>query len=227
MQNLFDALPNVVFFIKDREYRYTHVNITLMQRLGVKRREDLIGRTTRQVFPSPLGDAYLLQDKRALEGEIIENQLELHLYPNRAAGWCVTFKRPVFEEDRVAGLIGISRDLGLPDKQHSSFNRIQSAFKYMQLNYGSPLRVQSLAKIAGVSVAQLERQFKRVFQATPQQLLTKLRIEEAMRLLHGDSNIAEIGQACGFSDQSAFSRQFKAVVGMPPKDYRALLRQPR
>ena len=30
-----------------------------------------------------------------------------------------------------------------------------------------------------------------------------------MRLLHTDTRIAEIGQACGFSDQSAFARQFK------------------
>lgn len=216
-----------MFFIKDHECRYTHVNTTLMQRLGMKSRDELIGKTTLQLFPSRLGDAYMQQDRRTLRGEVIENQLELHLYQNRAPGWCLTFKQPLFDGPHIAGLIGISRDLGLPDKRHSSFTRIQSALRHMQSNYGSPLRVQGLAEIAGVSVAQLERQFKRVFQLTPQQLLTKLRIEEAMRLLHGDSTIAEIGQACGFSDQSAFSRQFKAVVGMPPKDYRALLRRPR
>ena len=94
----------------------------------------------------------------------------------------------------------------------------------LQANYNTPLRVQTLADIAEVSVAQLERLFKRVFQLTPQQLLTKLRIEEAMRLLHTDTRIAEIGQACGFSDQSAFARQFKATVGMAPRDYRAIAR---
>lgn len=223
LQNLFDALPNVVFFIKDRECRYTHVNATLLQRLGLKQRGDLVGRTSLQVFPSRLGETYLLQDQRALQGEVIEDQLELHLYPNRAAGWCLTFKRPLYDGGRVAGVIGISRDLGLPDRQHSSFNRVESALKHMRANYGAPLRVQALAEIAGVSVAQLERQFKRVFQLTPQQLLTKLRIEEAMRLLRTGASIADIGQSCGFSDQSAFSRQFKMVVGMPPKEYRALL----
>lgn len=214
-----------MFFIKDRECRYTHVNTTLVKRLGLKNHKDLIGRTAQQVFPAKLGDAYLLQDRRVLDGEIIENQLELHLYSNQVRGWCLTFKRPIRDGDRIAGLVGISRDLGLPDKRHSSFNRVQSAVKHMQANYGSPLRVQKLADIAGVSVAQLERQFKRVFQLTPQQLLTKLRIEHAMRLLRSDSTIADIGQACGFSDQSAFSRQFKAVVGMPPKDFRALIRR--
>jgi AraC-like DNA-binding protein len=43
-----------------------------------------------------------------------------------------------------------------------------------------------------------------------------------MRLLHGDDSIASIGQHCGFADQSAFARQFKATVGMTPRDYRTL-----
>lgn len=94
--------------------------------------------------------------------------------------------------------------------------------EHMQANFGDNLRVQSLAALAGLSVAQLERHFRRVFQVTPQQLLTKLRIESAMRLLYGDDSIASIGQQCGFADQSAFARQFKATVGMTPRDYRAL-----
>ncbi len=224
LQDMFDAIPDVVFFIKDRQCRYTHVNNTLVKRLGMKNRDELVGKTALQVFPERLGTSYLSQDQRVLEGELIENQLELHLYANRSAGWCLTIKRPLSGGKGIGGLIGISRDLGRPDNRHSSFTRLQRAFAHMQENYGLPLRVQALADIAGVSVAQLERLFKRVFQLSPQQLLTKLRIEEAMRLLQGDMNIAEIGQSCGFSDQSAFSRQFKATVGITPRDYRAMMR---
>ena len=67
-----------------------------------------------------------------------------------------------------------------------------------------------------------ERQFRRVFQLAPQQWLTRLRIEAAMQRLHGEDTIAAIGQLCGFTDQSAFSRQFKASVGLTPRDYRRL-----
>ncbi|MBN3585593.1 PAS domain-containing protein, partial [Algoriphagus aestuarii] len=52
LQAIFDALPDVVFFIKDREGRYTHVNLTLVRRLGARHREDLVGKTADQVFPS-------------------------------------------------------------------------------------------------------------------------------------------------------------------------------
>ena len=81
----------------------------------------------------------------------------------------------------------------------------------------------TLAELAELSVAQLERHFRRVFQLTPQQVLTKLRIEAAMRMLQGDDSVAAIGLACGFADQSSFARQFKATVGMSPRDYRNML----
>ncbi|MEE7548190.1 AraC family transcriptional regulator [Xanthomonas sp. Kuri4-1] len=222
MQTLFDALPDVVFFIKDREGRYTHCNLTLVRRLGRKQRSEVIGRSPLDVFPLPLGGSYMMQDRRVLCGELIDNQLEVHLYPNRLPGWCLTFKRPLCEDDDVVGVVGISRDLGQPDSRHSAYARLSRVMEHMQANFGDNLRVQTLADLAGLSVAQLERHFRRVFQVTPQQLLTKLRIESAMRLLHGDDSIASIGQQCGFADQSAFARQFKATVGMTPRDYRTL-----
>ncbi|MDQ1119051.1 MULTISPECIES: AraC family transcriptional regulator [Pseudoxanthomonas] len=220
MQALFDALPEVVFFIKDQEGRYTHCNLTLVRRLGRKQRSDVIGRTVLELFPLPFGGSYMVQDRRVLCGEVIDNQLEMHLYPNRMPGWCLTFKRPLCRGEDVVGVIGISRDLGQPDNRHSAFERLSKVLDYMQGNFGEQIRVQSLADLAELSVAQLERHFRRVFQVTPQQLLTKLRIEAAMRLLHGDESIASIGQQCGFADQSAFARQFKATLGMSPRDYR-------
>ena len=93
----------------------------------------------------------------------------------------------------------------------------------MEAHYAETVRMRSLADLAGLSLSQLERQFHRVFHLTPQQWLTRLRIDAAMNLLQGDDSIAAIGQACGFSDQSAFSRQFKASVGATPRDYRRVV----
>ena len=224
LQDLFDPLPDVVFFIKDDQCRYAHVNQTLVRRLGLRGREDIIGRSVLELYPASLSATYIQQDRRVLAGESIENVLELQLYPNRRRGWCLTFKQPLHGDGRIVGLVGISRDLGQPDSQHSSFARLQRTLAHMQAHFDEPLRVHTLARIAGISVSQLERLFRRVFQITPQQMLTKLRIEAAMRMLHSDESIATIGQACGFSDQSAFARQFKSTVGMPPRDYRALAR---
>lgn len=222
MQALFDALPDVVFFVKDRAGRYTHANLTLVRRLRLKRREDVLGRRAADVFPSALGATYAAQDGRVLAGEAITNQLEVHLLPSRAAGWCLTCKYPYRQRGEVAGVVGISRDLHHPDGRHPTYPRLAHAMEHLQAHYAEGVRVAELAKLAELSVAQLERHFRRVFQLTPQQALTKLRIEAAMRLLRGDGSVADIGLACGFTDQSAFARQFKATVGMTPREFRNL-----
>src|SRR6185437_1750170 len=146
------------------------------------------------------------------------------IFVNRAHGWCLTFKRPLRVRSEIVGVIGISRDLGLPDARHPTYERLRLVLDHMQTHYSEAMRVGALADMASLSVAQLERHFRRVFQLTPQQVLTKLRIDRAMHLLRDDDSVAAVGMACGFVDQSAFSRQFKATVGMTPRDYRSLIR---
>jgi AraC-like DNA-binding protein len=224
LELLFDALPDVVFFVKDDNGHYTHANWTLVRRLGLKKREQVIGVRADTLFPSSLGGSYAAQDRRVLAGETIENQLEVHIFPSRKPGWCLTSKRPLSDDGKVFGLIGISRDLGQPDGRHPTYDRLRRALDYLQAHYADTVRVQKLAELVDLSVAQLERHFRRVFQVTPQQWLTKLRIEAAMGLLQKEGSIADTGLACGFADQSAFARQFKATVGMSPRDYRQLNR---
>lgn len=224
LQSLFDAVPDVVFFIKDIEGRYTHANLTLVRRLGLARRESLVGKTPEMLFPTRLGQAYTAQDRRVLAGHAIEDQLEMHLFPNRDAGWCLTRKTPLQEGGKVVGLVGISRDLAQPDGRQPGYARLRHVLDHMEAHYSETVRMQALAELAGLSLSQLERQFRRVFHLTPQQWLTRLRIDAATRHLQGSDTIAAIGMACGFSDQSAFSRQFKAMVGLTPRDYRRLER---
>ncbi len=220
--SLFDVLPDVVFFVKDARGRYTHANLTLMRRLGLKRREQVIGRCVEELFPAYLGSTYAAQDHRVLAGETIENQLEVHIFPNRAPGWCLTRKHPLRARGKVRGVVGISRDLGRPDARHPTYDRLHRVIDHLERNYGGNVRMTKLAELAGLSLAQLERHFRNVFQITPQQALTRLRIDAAMRGLAGQASIAEIGLACGFTDQSAFARQFKATVGMTPRAFRAI-----
>jgi AraC-like DNA-binding protein len=223
LEALFDAIPDVVFFVKDREGRYTHANLTLVGRLGLKRRSDVVGQQVTDLFPASLGETYAAQDRRVLNGELIENHLEVHIFPSRKPGWCLTCKRPLRVRDDIGGVVGISRDLGQPDGRHPTYDRLRRAIAYLQQHYAGNIRMQTLADLADLSMAQLERHFRRVFLLTPHQVLNKLRIDAAMRHLHSNDSIAAIGAACGFADQSAFARRFKATVGITPRDYRDLV----
>ena len=58
--------------------------------------------------------------------------------------------------------------------------------------------------------------------STPRRYLEERRIEHAARaLVETEQTIAQIAQSVGYSDPYHFSRVFKRVMGMPPKQYRA------
>ncbi len=223
LEALFDALPDVVFFVKDERGRYLRVNETLTRRCGFAHKRALLGRTAAEVFPEPLGATFAAQDQRVIaRGQALHDELELHLFPNRAPGWCLTHKWPIREAGRIVGLIGISRDLGAPDPAHPVYSRLHRAVEHLHRHYDSAVSIAALARSAKLSVAQLERHCKRVFGLTPRRLLVKVRIDAAMALLAGDRRVAEVAHACGYADQSAFTRQFRAVVGITPTIYRRL-----
>ncbi len=223
IEALFDAIPSVLFFVKDEEGRYTHVNMTMMRRLGLKSRSEVIGKRAGEIYPAGLSEDYTRQDERVLAGEVIENLMELHLFANQEPGWCLTCKRPLVVDGKVRGIIGISRDLGQKGGLESQYEPLRLALDYLNTHYAENVRMQTLLDITGFSLSKLERSFRKVFQMTPQQVLTRLRIQIAMHLLHGEDSVASIGQACGFSDQSAFTRKFKAETGMAPRQYRAMV----
>lgn len=223
VEALFDAIPSVLFFAKDVDGRYTHVNQTMLRRLGVRSRGEVIGKRADEVYPAGLSAAYVEQDARVLAGEVIENVMELHLFANRQPGWCLSCKRPIVIDGQIVGLIGISRDLGQRGGLEGEYEPLRLALDYLNTHYGQNVRMQTLLDITGFSLSKLERSFRKVFQMTPQQVLTRLRIQMAMHLLHGPDSVATIGQACGFSDQSAFTRKFKAETGMAPRQYRLIV----
>lgn len=220
---LFDRLADLVFFAKDTAGRYVAVNQTLMRRLGLRDKAEALGRTTRDLFPEPLGERYLAQDLAVCRtGREISDLLELHLYPNRHEGWCITAKVPLHGSDgRIIGLAGTSRDVHPPGAGAVSMEDLAETVRHIQERYGEPLRVETLAAMARMSAYQLNRRVRALFGLTPVQLIIKTRVDAARRMLQeGEAPVAQIALACGYCDQSAFTRQFKAAVGLTPAQYR-------
>jgi AraC-like DNA-binding protein len=60
-------------------------------------------------------------------------------------------------------------------------------------------------------------------------VLLARRLDEALRLLLADNkderSLADVAKRCGFGGTSQFSRAFRARFGLPPRQYRALVRQ--
>lgn len=227
-EQLFDTMSDIVFFVKDTEGRYVVVNQTLVRRCGLREKNALIGRKAEDVFPSSLAISYAAQDAIVLRGSReLRDQLELHLYPNRSPGWCLTQKNPLRDErGHIVGMCGISRDLATPDQHHPVYAKIAAAVKYLHQNYAQTVTMAELVKLTGLSIAQLERNFHKIFSLTPLQMMVKIRLDAAsIMLAETNTSITEIALACGYQDHSAFSRVFKATVGMTPSEYREVIRK--
>jgi AraC-like DNA-binding protein len=83
------------------------------------------------------------------------------------------------------------------------------------------LRLADLARECGLSTSQFSRAFRRTVGETPHRWLIRQRIERAKVLLNGsESTLADIALACGFSDQSHFTRSFTARTGISPGRWR-------
>jgi AraC-like DNA-binding protein len=227
VRELLDRLPDVVFFAKDRDGRYLEANQTLLRRLGLARRELVLGLSAVELFPAPLGRRYLEQDLGVIRsGRPLEDLLELHLYPDRSEGWCITTKLPVRDSDgAVIGLVGTSRDVHSPASGGESLAELAGVLRRIHEEYAQPLKVEEFAALAHLSEYQLGRRVRALFGMTPAQLVIKTRVDAARRLLaEGEESVAGVAAACGYCDQSALTRQFKAVVGLTPAQYRLRLK---
>jgi AraC-like DNA-binding protein len=223
-EELFDHLADIVYFIKDANGKYLIVNETLVTRCGFAHKQSLIGRTPAEVLRAPLGDRFASQDRDVLKsGKPLLSQLELHVHPTGEVGWCMTTKLPLRDQlGKVVGLVGVSQDLRIPDIETEDYQQMASAIEFAEQNLSAPPSVEKLAKIAQMSRYQLDRRMRRVFGLTTGQWLLKVRLDVAQRLLQETNlSISAVAMESGYSDQSAFTRQFRRATGLTPGEYRA------
>jgi len=223
VEELFDHLPDTVFFLKDELGRYVAVNRSLAERCGLKTKGELIGKRVQDIFPNDLARRYAAQDAAVLRtGRPIVDRLELHWHARRRAGWCLTTKLPLRDEQgRIVGVVGISRDLRAPGARDSIPRMLADTLEFLETHFGEDLSPAALAHRTGLSPARFARLIKRIFQLTPTQLITQTRLAAASRLLMETKQpVVEIAHTCGFYDHSAFTRAFRSATGLTPTQFR-------
>ena len=220
--------PHVMFCVKAVDGRYLAANLAFAERAGVNGAGEVVGRRAHDLFPAELAARYEAQDRAVLaSGLMLTNELEMITRPDRSVGWFLTSKsRWTDASGAPAGVVSVSIDLRTSVETDGPHARLAKAIDVARQRFAEPLEVADLAAAAGMTQAQLERSARRVLGLTPKQLVMRFRLEEGLRLLTAtDVAISEVATACGYYDQSAFSRHFRRVVGTSPAAYRSDHRQ--
>jgi AraC-like DNA-binding protein len=93
-------------------------------------------------------------------------------------------------------------------------------------NMSGDVPLSALARECGLSLASFSKGFRKSVGLPPHKWVIHHRIDLAKRLLRDDPmSLAEIALACGFSDQSHFTRFFTATVGVSPGFWRRTVRK--
>jgi len=103
--------------------------------------------------------------------------------------------------------------------------KVAEALAWYEANLSQGRNIQDAARAVHISATHLRRLFHKVRGISPQQALTELQIERAKWLLRDLSvPIENIAESVGFGSASAFSRAFKAQIGVSPQNYRKSLK---
>ena len=221
--SLFDHLPDTYFFGKDEEGRFVFANPALLEALGLKAPEEILGRTDFDFFDPVLAERYREEDRLVMKtGEPLADRV--WLVPNRdgTLHWYVSSKQPIFDRGgEVIGIVAVMRDFDRAGSAVGPYRRISPVLAHVQDHYRESIEVKDLAGLIGVSVSTLERTFRELFGITPLAYLTRVRLHAARRLLaETDRSINDIALDTGFYDQSHFTKKFRGHFGTTPSAYR-------
>lgn len=98
---------------------------------------------------------------------------------------------------------------------------IRKAAEYISANFAENISLAGLADEFHLNPSYLSLLFKQVTGQSFKEYLNMVRVEEAKRLLADtDYSIMDVAVACGFNDQSYFTKIFKKQTGLTPKQFR-------
>lgn len=131
----------------------------------------------------------------------------------------IAFLAPLAEREILYRLLKGEQASRLRQIAHaeSKLAQINRAIDVIKQHFRKPLKIDELAAKARMSVSSFHQHFKTVTAMSPLQYQKQLRLQEARRLILGQSlDIATAGYNVGYYSPSQFSREYARLFGAPP-----------
>lgn len=120
-------------------------------------------------------------------------------------------------EFRREGKLKVSRTATRTDLAR----RLRKAAVWMKKHYHETISVADAARAAALSTHHFLRLFKDIYEVTPHQWLTKIRLKKASQLLRKSKRpVSRIALDCGFAHEGSFIRVFRQQMGESPLQFR-------
>ncbi|WP_246707895.1 AraC family transcriptional regulator [Ensifer oleiphilus] len=102
-------------------------------------------------------------------------------------------------------------------RSESKLTQVTRAIEVIKRDFRKPLRIEDLAARANMGLSSFHQHFKAVTAMSPLQYQKQLRLQEARRLILGQSiDAATAGHHVGYDSPSQFSREYARLFGQPP-----------
>ncbi len=132
----------------------------------------------------------------------------------------------VFETHLLALQASLSLMPGPSEPDHSAPDRMQKLRAWLEAHCAEPVRLATLAELAGCSPSRVNRVFSQSFGLPPHEYLMQQRLGLAARQLReSEEALVDLAIRLGFADQSHFQRFFKRAFGVTPGAYREASRR--
>ena len=222
---LFDELSDTHYFAKNHAGQFVWGNRLLQEKHALASVDDIIGKSDHDFFRRDIADRIRADDLSVMEnGVTVKNKLEVIGDDNGALIWLFTTKAPIRNaQGDIIGIEGFSRDAQRSQEIIAPFHEFKDCIEYLQAHVMDNISIDELARMSCMSLSTFERKFKQHFSLTPKQYILHMKVHEACRLLPASRSIARVALATGFSGQSYFTKQFRSVVGITPKQYQLSL----
>lgn len=103
---------------------------------------------------------------------------------------------------------------------------LEKTIEILRENSAESFNLSLLAEFVGVHPTHLARTFRQFEGCTIGDYIRKIRVEKArQKIIYSNESLVEIALDTGFSDQTHFTRTFKNIVGLTPKEFKNIFRK--
>ena len=128
INSLLDSIPDIIFF-KNTDGVYLGCNPAFTEFVG-RAREDIIGRTDYDLFPSKVAEFFRNHDLNMLKSRMPRHNEEWVTYPNGQRKLLDTLKTPYWAADSsLIGVLGISRDITARKQAEEAMRESEENFR--------------------------------------------------------------------------------------------------